>query len=134
MAPAAYDTLSTHFSDFEIEPSYYDLIVTGDLGYIGSSLLLTMFSRYNVSLAENYNDCGMMIFNREKQDVHGGGSGCGCSASVLAGHILNGIRSGKWKKVLFAATGSLQSPTTSQQGETIPGICHAVSISSERER
>lgn len=134
MAPAAYDTLNMHFSDFGIEPSYYDLIVTGDLGYVGSSLLMSMFKKDGVSLLGLYNDCGMMIFNRESQDVHGGGSGCGCGAVVLTGHILEGMRRGVWKNVLFAATGALLSPTTTQQGESIPGICHAVAISSEIAR
>lgn len=134
MAPAAYDTLNVHFSDFGIEPSYYDLIVTGDLGYVGGSLLMSMFKKDGVSLLGLYNDCGMMIFNREGQDVHGGGSGCGCGAVVLTGHILEGMRRGIWKNVLFAATGALLSPTTTQQGESIPGICHAVAISSEIAR
>jgi len=129
MAPAAYDTLSAHFEDLNITPSYYDLIVTGDLGAVGADILTDFFRRDGVELAPNYNDCGLMIFDRKKQDVHAGGSGCGCSASVLCGHLLNGMRAGKWKRILFAATGALLSPTTTLQGESIPSVCCAVAIS-----
>lgn len=132
MAPSAYDTLSRHFSDLGITPDKYDLIVTGDLGAIGSSILIDFFREDGIDLNENYNDCGLMIFSQEKQDVHSGGSGCGCSASVLCGHILNGMRAGKWHNVLFAATGALLSTTSTQQGQSIPGICCAVAISDKR--
>lgn len=132
MAPAAYETLRMHFSDLALLPSDYDLIVTGDLGQIGSSILLDFFKRDGVELAPNYNDCGLMIFSRDSQDVHAGGSGCGCSASVLAGHLLNGMRAGRWNKILFAATGALLSPTSTQQSESIPSICHAVAISNTK--
>jgi len=132
MAPAAYDTLKTHFDDLRIGPDSYDLIVTGDLGQIGSSILVDFFREDGVELAPYYNDCGLMIFDRKKQDVHSGGSGCGCSASVLCGYILNGMREGRWKRVLFAATGALLSPTTTLQGESIPSVCCAVAISTER--
>ncbi len=129
MAPAAYDTLRMHFSDFALNPSDYDLIVTGDLGEVGSGILLDFFNRDGINLAANYNDCGLMIFSRETQDVHAGGSGCGCSASVLTGHLLNGMREGRWNSILFAATGALLSPTSTQQKESIPAICCAVAIS-----
>ena len=132
MAPAAYDTLRTHFSDLALNPSDYDLIVTGDLGQVGSEILLDFFLRDGVNLAPNYNDCGLMIFSRETQDVHSGGSGCGCSASVLNGYILDGMRSGRWNNVLFAATGALLSPTSTQQKESIPSICCAVAISNSK--
>ena len=132
MAPAAYDTLRTHFSDLSISPSDYDLIVTGDLGLVGSGILTDLFRRDGVDLAANYNDCGLMLYSRDEQDVHAGGSGCGCSASVLTGHILNEMRAGRWGRVLFAATGALMSPTTTMQGESILGICHAVTISCGR--
>ncbi len=131
MAPAAYDTLRTHFSNTGTCPDDYDLILTGDLGSVGSEILRDLFLQDGISLGERYNDCGLLIFDREKQDVHAGGSGCGCSASVLCGHILGRIRSGELKNVLFAATGALMSPTLVQQGESIPGISHAVHISAE---
>lgn len=131
MAPAAYDTLKAHFEDLSIAPDYYDLVLTGDLGLVGSNILVDFFSQDGVNLS-NHNDCGLMIFDRSTQDVHAGGSGCGCAASILCGHILNGMREGKWKKVLFAATGALLSPTTTLQGESIPSICCAVAISTER--
>ena len=133
MAPAAYDTLSAHFSDLGVDPEKYDLIVTGDLGQHGRDVLLELFSKNGVDISGNLDDCGMMLFSREKQDVHSGGSGCGCSASVFCGYIYDGIKNGKWKNVLLASTGALMSPTTSGQGESIPGICHAVSISAGKE-
>lgn len=129
MAPAAYSTLSAHFNDLALKPSDYDLIVTGDLGFLGGEILIDFFRNDGIDLSHNYNDCGMMIFSREDQDVHAGGSGCGCSASVLSGHLLNGMREGRWKKILFAATGALLSPVSTQQGESIPCICYGVSLS-----
>ncbi len=131
MAPAAFDTLLAHFTDLQITPSEYDLIVTGDLGTIGSSVLVDMFADEGIPFGDNYSDCGLMIYSRSDQDVHAGASGCGCSASVLTGHLLNGMRMGKWRKILFAATGALMSPTATQQGESIPGVCCAVSISKD---
>ncbi len=130
MAPSAYDTLRTHFDDTGLEPSYYDLILTGDLGSIGHSVVLDFFKDDGIDLSAIYQDCGLMIFSAE-QDVHAGASGCGCSASVLAGYILNGMRAGRWKRVLFAPTGALMSPTSVQQKESILGICHAVALSTE---
>ncbi len=129
MAPAAYDTLSTHFSDLGISPGEYDLIVTGDLGAVGSDILIDFFKKDGTDISKNHRDCGLMIFDKNTQDVHSGGSGCGCSASVLCGYLLNGMREGRWEKMLFAATGALLSPTTTLQGESIPSICCAVSIS-----
>ena len=129
MAPAAYDTLSTHFSDTGISPTDYDLIVTGDLGAVGHSIVLDFFKEDDMDLSANYNDCGLMVYSREQKNVNSGGSGCGCSAVVLTGHILNGMKSGRWNKVLFAGTGALMSTTSSQQGGTIPSVCHAVTIS-----
>lgn len=132
MAPAAYGTLSAHFNDLALKPADYDLIVTGDLGMLGAEILIDFFRNDGIDLSHNYNDCGLMIYSREEQDVHAGGSGCGCSASVLAGHLLDGMRRGRWKKILFAATGALLSPTSTQQGESIPCICSAVSISTTK--
>jgi len=131
MAPAAFDTLFNHFADTGRNPNYYDLIVTGDLGKIGHSVVMDFFRNEGLDISANYNDCGLMMYDTAAQDVHAGGSGCGCSAGVLCGHILKGMKSGLYKNVLFAATGALMSPTSSGQGESIPGICHAVAISSE---
>ena len=128
MAPAAYDTITAHLRDTGRQPSFYDLIVTGDLGVLGGELLLDLFARDGVTL-NNYDDCGRLIFDPETQDVHCGGSGCGCAASVLTGYLLNGMREGKWKNILFCPTGALLSTTSTQQGESIPCICHAVAIS-----
>ena len=128
MAPAAYDTITAHLRDTGRQPSFYDLIVTGDLGTLGGDLLLDLFARDGITL-NNYDDCGRLIFDPETQDVHCGGSGCGCAASVLTGYLLNGMREGKWKNILFCPTGALLSTTSTQQGESIPCICHAVAIS-----
>ena len=127
MAPAAYDTLKQHFSDSGKTPNEYDLIVTGDLGNLGHAIVTELFAQDGVRLT-NYDDCGRMIFDQKSQDVHSGGSGCGCSAIVLAGDLLRRMQEGSLKKLLFAATGALMSPTTSMQKESIPAICHAVSI------
>ncbi|MBR3905065.1 MAG: stage V sporulation protein AD [Clostridia bacterium] len=126
MAPAAADTLFRHFCDTGRSPDDYDRIFSGDLGQIGSSLFKQLMKEKAFPLDENiYQDCGNMIFSPE-DDVHAGASGCGCSASVLAAHILPRLESGEWKRVLFMATGALMSTVSSQQGESIPGIAHAV--------
>ena len=132
MAPAAYETLKAHFADTGRTPADYAAIITGDLGKIGHEILTDLFLRDGVDLGVCSTDCGMLIFNPATQDVHAGGSGCGCSASVLAGHLLKLLDCGDWPRVLFAATGALMSPTTSQQGESIPGICHAVVLDVNR--
>lgn len=132
MAPAAFETLRAHFDDLHRAPEDYDLIVTGDLGKLGSELVRELFSREGVRLKERYQDCGVLIFDTEKQDVHCGGSGCGCSASVLCGYLLNKLHSGEIKNLLFCGTGALLSPLSTQQGESIPAVCHAVAISTER--
>ncbi|MEG1720572.1 MAG: stage V sporulation protein AD [Pseudoflavonifractor sp.] len=127
MAPAAYDTLRAHFADTGRSPKDYDLIVTGDLGKLGKEIVLDFFRRDGIRL-ENYDDCGTMVFDLKGQDVHCGGSGCGCSAVVLAGYLLNEMRAGRRKRILFCGTGALLSPTSTLQGESIPSICHAVAI------
>lgn len=132
MAPAAYETLKAHFDDTGRAPDYYDLVITGDLGAVGSSILRDFFQNDGITL-KNHNDCGLMIYDLKGQDVHAGGSGCGCSASVLCGYLLNGMREGKWNRILFAATGALLSPTSTMQGESIPSISCAVAISTSRE-
>ena len=128
MAPAAYETLKAHFADTGRDPDYYDMIVTGDLGAVGHDTLEELFRRDGVKLGKFYTDCGVLIFDRERQDVHSGGSGCGCSAAVFCSLIMRGFSEGKWSRVLFAPTGALMSPTSTQQGASIPGICHAVAI------
>lgn len=128
MAPAAYETLKAHFADTRRAPEDYDAIFTGDLGAQGHDLLVDLFARDGVCLGARYMDCGVLIYDLRAQDVHSGGSGCGCGASVLCAHILPAMQRGIWRRVLFAATGALMSPTSSQQGESIPGICHAVSL------
>ena len=132
MAPAAYDTLRAHFTATATGPEDYDLIVTGDLGQLGKEMLLELARRDGVSLGGKLTDCGTMVFDNDKQDVHAGGSGCGCSASVLCGHLLRRMREGELHRLLFCATGALLSPVSSWQGESIPGVCHAVSIVTER--
>lgn len=131
MAPAAYDTLCAHFADTGRAPEYYDAIFTGDLGALGHDIVQDMFAADGVKLGARYMDCGVLIYDLRTQDVHAGGSGCGCCASVLCGHILPAMRKGIWKRVLVAATGALMSQTSAQQGASIPGICHAVAIESE---
>ena len=128
MAPAALETLCTHFSDTGRSPEYYDLIVTGDLGAVGHSILLELAEQQGFALSQNCKDCGMLLYDPQKQPVHAGGSGCGCSAGVLAGYLLSEMSSGRLERLLFAATGALMSPTTALQGESILGICHAVAI------
>lgn len=129
MAPAAKKTVSDFLSDTGTSPSDYDAIVTGDLGEIGSTLLRELLIRENsMDISSIHKDCGLMIFDCNDQDVHSGGSGCGCSASVLCSEWLNGIRDGKYKKIMFVATGALMSPVSSLQGESIPGIAHGVII------
>ncbi|MBQ4370500.1 MAG: stage V sporulation protein AD, partial [Oscillospiraceae bacterium] len=132
MALAAYETLSAHFSDTGLAPESYDLIVTGDLGNVGHEILCSLFARGGTDISAFYRDCGMLIYDSEAQDTHSGGSGCGCSASVLCGLLLNGMRSGRWNRILFAATGALMSPTSVMQGEDILGICHAVAFSNTK--
>lgn len=128
MAPAAFNTIRTHFEDFGTSVDDYDLIVTGDLGHHGKEALLNLARVNGLSLGGKLVDCGCMIFDRDKQDVHSGGSGCGCSAVVLCSELLDKLNKGKLKRILFCGTGALLSPTSTQQGLPIPGVCHAVCI------
>ena len=128
MAPAAYATIKAHFDDMKTAPEDFDLIVTGDLGQLGKEMLLELARRDGVSLGGKLTDCGTMVFDNDKQDVHAGGSGCGCSAITLCGYLLGQLNGGKLKKILFCGTGALLSPTSTQQGLPIPGVCHAVCI------
>lgn len=128
MAPAAADTIGRFLRDRGAAPTDYDLIATGDLGQVGSDLCRELSAGQGITLGDNYTDCGLLLFDRKRQDVHAGGSGCGCSASVLCAHILPMLERGQLRRVLFCPTGALMSPTSSQQGESIPAICHAVEL------
>jgi stage V sporulation protein AD len=128
MAPAAYATIRAHLDDLHRTPDDFDLIVTGDLGQLGKEALLKLSRRDGLSLGGKLTDCGTLVFDNTVQDVHAGGSGCGCSAITLCGYLLNRLNSGKLKRILFCGTGALLSPTSTQQGLPIPGVCHAVSI------
>lgn len=128
MAPAAIDTLLTHFKDTGYTPSDYDLIISGDLGKVGKAIVLDLMQEEGYDLSDVYTDCGVEIFDSETQDTHAGGSGCGCSATVLNAYIYKEMLKGKFKRVLIMATGALHSTTINQQGESIPGIAHAVTI------
>lgn len=127
MAPAACHTLVTFFEDTGFDPDSYDLIATGDLGHIGYDLLKDLLYDNNLKL-KNLDDCGRMIFDKDNQDTHAGGSGCGCCGSVLNSYIIKNMESGKIKKALVIATGALMSPTTAYQGETIPAIAHLIQL------
>lgn len=129
MAPAAVDTIQAHFRDLRIEPGYYDLIVTGDLARLGHTLANDLFKKHKIAIEQTkYLDCGMMIYDYEKQQVQSGASGCGCSAVVTYGHLLKRLRQGEFNRILVVATGALLSPLSFQQGESIPCIAHAVAI------
>ena len=128
MAPAAVDTISAHFKETGRAPGYYDLIVTGDLAAVGKEIALELLKKEGIDIQNNYNDCGCMIFDNANQDTHSGGSGCGCSASVLNGYLHNQLKHGELNRLLFVATGALLSPISAWQGESIPCIAHAVAI------
>ena len=128
MAPAALSTIRSHFHDLNTCADDFDLIITGDLGQLGKDILLTLAQKEGLGLGGKLTDCGTLVFDLLKQDVHSGGSGCGCSAITLCGYLLNHLKTGKLKKILFCGTGALLSPTSSQQGLPVPGVCHAVSI------
>lgn len=132
MAPAAIDTISIHFKDTGHTPDDYDLIITGDLGHVGKDIVVDFMKEQGYDISKVYTDCGIKIFDSKKQDTHAGGSGCGCSAVVFNGYIYNEMLNGNLNKVLLISTGALHSPTMTQQGESIPGIAHAVTISNEK--
>ena len=128
MAPAAFETIQAHLQDMDRTADDFDLIITGDLGQHGKQVLLELARRNGLNLGGKLADCGTMIFDMNSQDVHSGGSGCGCSAVTLCGYLLDLLAKGSRKRILFCGTGALLSPTSTQQGLPIPGICHAVSI------
>lgn len=131
MAPSAADTLITYFKDTGTSPNDYDLILTGDLGKVGSGLLHELLKAEGINLGKKHNDCGMMIYDFETQDINAGASGCGCAGSVLCGYIMDKMTSGQLSNILFMATGALMSTTSSQQGESIPGVSHLINLTSE---
>lgn len=133
MAPAAIDTIERYFAETGYSPSDFDMILTGDLGAEGHAITLEYLKRRGIDISRNYSDCGLMIYNRSEQDMHAGGSGCGCSASVMCGHIMKRIERGELGDVLYIATGALMSPSSLQQGLSIPGIASLVRITSERK-
>lgn len=128
MAPAAADAIYQHLSDFGFKPDYYDVIATGDLGYVGKKLLIDLLKDKGIDISKNHIDCGIEIFDKENQDTHCGGSGCACSAVTFAGMLYNKLRHKSINKLLFVPTGALMSPTSIQQGESIGGIAHCVGI------
>lgn len=132
MAPAAADTIVQHFEDTGFTVDDYDLIITGDLATIGKSIALDLVNKKGLDISSIFSDCGIEIFDAKKQDVHAGGSGCGCSAVVFCGYLYKQLQEGKLNRILLISTGALHSPTSALQGESIPGIAHAVTISSKK--
>ena len=130
MAPAAADTLKRYFASTDTDPEDYDAILTGDLGFEGGDILCDLMRAEGLELDRCYGDCGRMIYHREEQDVHGGGSGCGCSASVMAAYILPKLKKGEWNRVLFLATGAMMSPDSIKQGGNIPAVAHLIELRS----
>lgn len=128
MAPAAFETIMQNFEDFNIKPDYYDKIITGDLGYVGKNILIELLKEKDYDISNQLMDCGIEIYNQDTQDTHAGGSGCGCSAITFAGYVLKQLKEGAWKRVLFVPTGALLSQVSFNQGNTIPGIAHAVMV------
>ena len=133
MAPAAADTLLRFFDATGKTPDDFDLIATGDLGYEGGDILCELMSLEGMDIRRVYNDCGMMIYSRDTQDTHAGGSGCGCSAAVLASYLLPKLASGALKRILIMGTGAMMSPQSIQQGEYIPAIAHLVCLTAKEE-
>lgn len=128
MAPAAASVIYQNLQDYSIKPDYYDKIITGDLGKVGKTILLELLEKNEYSIAKQHMDCGIEIYDNSEQDTHSGGSGCACSAVTLAGMILHKLREGEWKRVLFVPTGALLSTVSFNEGQTVPGIAHAVMI------
>lgn len=126
MAPAAADTILQHMKDFHAKPEDYDKIITGDLGEVGKTVLQDLLLQKDIDITQQYMDCGITIFDDATQDTHSGGSGCGCSATVLSALILRQLDRGVWKKVLFVPTGALLSKTSFNEGKSVPGIAHAI--------
>ena len=131
---AAADTLIRYFEDTKTAPEDYDSIFTGDLGYVGTQCLYELMDREGIDIKCRHIDCGIKIYDKDKQDVHSGGSGCGCSASVLCSYVMNEMKEGKLNNILFMSTGALMSPTSTFQGESIPGIAHLLNIRNDKKQ
>jgi stage V sporulation protein AD len=130
MAPAAAWTIRTNLKDFSRTPDDYDAIITGDLGSVGQQALFELLSQDNIDISGRHYDCGMLIYDADNQDVHAGGSGCGCSAVVLSAYILPKLAKGEWKRVLFVPTGALLNKTSFNEGQNVPGIAHGIVVES----
>ncbi len=128
MPPAALDTLVRFFKETGERPERYDAIVTGDLGFEGGQILEELMEIEGYPLGERYTDCGQLIYDRARQDVHGGGSGCGCSAVVLGAHLLRRLEAGEWSRILFLPTGAMMSPDSLKQGNSIPAVAHLLEL------
>ena len=126
MAPAACDTIFQHFQDFGRTPEDYDQIVTGDLGYVGQSILFDLMRSKGIDIKSRHMDCGMVIFDQKTQDTNAGGSGCGCAATTLSAWILPRLIKGEWKRILFVPTGALMSTVSFNEGASVPGIAHGI--------
>ena len=126
MAPAAADCIYQNFKDFGVNDSYYDKIITGDLGTVGQQALIDLLNQKGYNIRQKHMDCGIEVFNSKKQDTHAGGSGCGCAAITLCSYIVRMLEEGRWNRVLFVPTGALLSPTSYNEGQNIPGIAHGV--------
>ena len=126
MAPAAFHTIWQHFQDLERDEKDYDKIITGDLGTVGQTILLDLLAKEGYDLSQVHMDCGIELYDSERQDTHAGGSGCGCSAIVLCAYILPRLQDGTWKRVLFVPTGALHSTVSYNEGQSVPGIAHGV--------
>lgn len=125
-SPAACDTILQNLKDFDRKESDYDRIFTGDLGYVGQSILFDLMRKQGKDIKPNHVDCGMIIFDQQTQDTNAGGSGCGCAAVTLSSYILPRIETGEWKRVLFVPTGALMSTVSYNEGESVPGIAHGI--------
>jgi stage V sporulation protein AD len=128
MAPAAFETIHQNFLDFGVNTDYYDKIITGDLGYVGKNILIDMLKEKGYDISGNHMDCGIEIFDKNTQDTHAGGSGCGCSAITFSGYVMRMLKERVWKRVLFVPTGALLSQVSYNEGNTVPGIAHAVMV------
>jgi stage V sporulation protein AD len=126
MAPAAADTILCNLEDFSRKENDYDKIITGDLGYIGQSILFDLIRKAGKDIKENHLDCGMKIYNQQTQGTNAGGSGCGCAATTLSAYVLPKIESGEWQRVLFVPTGALMSTVSYNEGGSVPGIAHGI--------
>ena len=133
MAPAAFETIKQNFEDFNIKPSYYDKIITGDLGYVGANILVELLNEKDYDISERHMDCGIEIYDQDAQDTHAGGSGCACSAITFTSYVLKQLREGVWKRVLFVPTGALLSQVSYNEGNAVPGIAHAVMVEAQYE-